>query len=305
MAFDDLPPLRDIPGLGTMRPEAPRHNAYVLEASRKIAHATRTDLDVPYGDSYWHKVDVYLPDDTGARDMPIFCMLHGGGFVRGYKEWMGFQAPVITSLPAIYVSVSYRLAPEARVPAITDDCLRALKLVHERAGDWGGDGDRIFVGGHSAGAILAAQMALWKEGLARHGLPADVIKGCFPVAGVYNLDPGWLPEDTVLATVFPDLFDDAGDAETYSPINHVAGNTTPFLVSWGDADTPYVLESSAELVAALRRQPGLVRSQVWAGYNHFDAHRTLENIDDPWVETLRSWMRQPPTTAAAEPAAAE
>lgn len=305
MAFDDLPPLRDIPGLGKMRPEAPRHNAYVLKASRKVAHTTRTDLDVPYGDSYWHKVDVYMPDDTDARDMPIFCMLHGGGFVRGYKEWMGFQAPVVTSLPAIYVSVSYRLAPEARVPAITDDCLRALKLVRERAGDWGGDGDRIFVGGHSAGAILAAQMVLWKEGLARHDLPADVIKGCFPVAGVYSLDPDWLPEDTVLATVFPDLFDDARDAATYSPINHVAGNTTPFLVSWGDADTPYVLESSAELVAALRRQPGLVRSQVWAGYNHFDAHRTLENVDDPWVVTLREWMRQPPTATAADSAAAE
>ena len=303
MAFDDLPPLRDIPGLGRMRPEAPQHNAYVMEASRKVAQSTRTELDVPYGDSYWHKVDVYLPEDAAARDLPIFCMLHGGGFVRGYKEWMGFQAPVVTSLPAIYVSVSYRLAPEARVPAITDDCLRALKLVHERAGDWGGDADRIFIGGHSAGAILVAQMALWKEGLARHGLPEDAIKGCFPVAGVYDLDPHWLPRDTVLATVFPDLFDDAADAERYSPINHVAGNTTPFLVSWGDADTPYVLESSADLVAALSDQPGLVKSQVWAGYNHFDVHRTLENIDDPWVATLRQWMRHPPAAAAGDAAA--
>ena len=146
-------------------------------------------------------------------------------------------------------------------------------------------------------------MTLWKEGLARHGLPDDAIKGCFPVAGVYDLDPGWLPPDTVLATVFPDLFDDPADAATYSPINHVAGNTTPFLVSWGDADTPYVLESSAALVAALAGQPGPVRSQVWAGYNHFDAHRTLEKPDDPWVATLRAWMRRPPLAATADAAA--
>ena len=303
MAFDDLPPLRQIPGLGQMRPEAPKHNAYVLEESRKVAETTRTDLDVVYGDDYWHKVDFYLPDDESARDLPIFCMFHGGGFVRGYKEWMGFQAPVITSLPAVYVSVSYRLAPDARVPEITDDCLRAIKLVYDRAGDYGGDPNRIFIGGHSAGAILVAQIALWRDGLVQHGLPADVIKGCFPVAGVYNLDPSWLPSDTVLATIFPDLFDDAADALTYSPINHAAGNTTPFLVSWGDADTQYVLDSSEALIAALADQPGPVERQVWSGYNHFDAHRTLENVDDPWVVTLRDWMSSPAKNATKSAAA--
>tara|TARA_B100000686_G_scaffold331626_1_gene395392 strand:+ start:774 stop:1691 length:918 start_codon:yes stop_codon:yes gene_type:complete len=305
MAFDDLPPLREIPGMGKMRPEAPKHNAYVMEASRKVAESTRTKLDVPYGNSYWHKIDVYLPEDTTLRDLPIFCMLHGGGFVRGYKEWMGFQAPVITSLPAIYISVSYRLAPEAKVPEITDDCLHALKLVYERAGDWGGDANRIFIGGHSAGAILVAQMALWKEGLERHSLPGDVIKGCFPVAGVYNLDPGWLPADTILATVFPDLFDDAADAINYSPLNHVIGNTTPFMVCWGNADTQYVLDSSEELVAALSNQPGLVKRQVWEGYNHFDAHRRLENIDNPMVVTLRDWMQNPAGLAASDATASE
>ena len=294
MAFDDLPPLAQIPGLGQLRPDAPAYTAMALEKSRAVAERSRTALDVPYGPDYWQKVDFYLPDDTALRRLPIFLMLHGGGFIRGYKEWVGFQAPTITSLPAIYVAVSYRLAPAAKVPTIVEDCYNAVKLVYDRVHRYGGDRNRIFIGGHSAGAILAAYLALRPDGATAHGMPADVIKGCFPVAGVYNLDPAWIPPDTVLATVFPQLFERAADGPAFSPITHTAGNTTPFFVSWGDRDTPYVIESSEAFVKALAAASGPVERHVWPGFGHFEAHSALEHIEDPWVQTLRRWMAGPP-----------
>jgi len=290
MAFDDLPPLPPIPGIGTLRPDAGDYHAFALEESRAVATTKRTVLDLAYGPDYWQKVDLYLPDDPAARDVPVFLMLHGGGFVRGYKEWVGFQAPPITALPAIFVAVSYRLAPTVKVPVIVDDCFDALAFVWRRIGAYGGNRDRIFVGGHSAGAIIAAYMALRREGSLIRGMPSDVIKGCFPVAGVYNLDPTWLPRETVLATVFPQLFERAADGLAYSPINHVAGNTTPFFVSWGDRDTPYVIASSEALVAALVREDARVERHVWRGFGHFEAHKVLAHANDPWVATLKAWM---------------
>ena len=74
---------------------------------------------------------------------------HGGAWTHGYKEWTGLMAPVFTAVPAIFVSVSYRLAPENRFPVPLDDCIDALAYVHRHIADHGGNPARIYVGGHS------------------------------------------------------------------------------------------------------------------------------------------------------------
>jgi len=292
MSFDDLPaqPAMILPG-------ANEYADYVLARSKKVAAASRTVMDVAYGEDYWQKVDFYLPDDTGARDLPVFCMIHGGAFRAGYKEWMGFQAPPIVSLPAVYVSISYRLAPTAKFPAIAEDCFEALRLVYERVVEHGGDPDRIFVGGHSAGAHLAALLALRRDWCEARGMPADVVKGCFPVSGIYDLEQENIVPGSVLERTFPEIFADPSDAPGCSPIAHVDGNTTPFFVTWGSEDLPDLIESSKAFVAALRRQPCVVETHVWDGYGHFEANITLEKADDPWVVKLREWLAAPPHAA--------
>src|SRR5258707_13555832 len=98
---------------------------------------------------------------------------------------MAFMAPPLASLPAVYVSVSYRLAPKVRWPAPLDDCLAALAWVYKNIRQHGGDPARIFVGGHSAGAQLAAMVTLRRDLYAAHGLPAAAVKACFPFSGLY------------------------------------------------------------------------------------------------------------------------
>ena len=158
MSFDDMP---EMPPM--FLPGAAEYADRILAQSKKVAAEYPTVMDVAYGDDYWQKVDFYLPHDVGGGGLPVLCYIHGGAFRNGFKEWMGFIAPPFLALPAIYVSFSYRLVPNVTQPRVVDDCFDALKLVYDRVADYGGDPNRIFVAGHSAGANLAATLALRRD----------------------------------------------------------------------------------------------------------------------------------------------
>ena len=87
--------------------------------------------------------------------------LHGGGFVMGdLKTEHPWAVRVADGSGAVVVSVGYRLAPEQRFPAALDDAYTVLTWAAGHAAELGIDPERIAVGGHAAGAGLAAAVAL-------------------------------------------------------------------------------------------------------------------------------------------------
>ncbi len=104
-------------------------------------------------------VRVYRP--SSDTNLPIFVVLHGGGWVIGNVEQYDSIARWLTNASgAVVVSVDYRLAPEHPYPAPLDDCFTALQWAATHATEIGGDASRIAVGGDSAGGNLAAVCAL-------------------------------------------------------------------------------------------------------------------------------------------------
>jgi len=109
----------------------------------------RADPDVP--------VRIYRPH----RAQGAIVWLHGGGYVMGDLETEHpWAVRVADGSGAVVISVGYRLAPEHRFPAALDDAWAALAWVVEHAAELGIDPERIAVGGHAAGAGLAAAVAL-------------------------------------------------------------------------------------------------------------------------------------------------
>ena len=102
-------------------------------------------------------IRVYRPADANAA----IIWLHGGGFVMGD---LATEHPWATRLAAesgvTVVSVGYRLAPENPFPAAVDDAYAVLRWTAEHAVELGVHPELIAVGGHSAGAALAAAIAL-------------------------------------------------------------------------------------------------------------------------------------------------
>ncbi|XVV07947.1 alpha/beta hydrolase [Actinosynnema sp. CA-248983] len=102
-------------------------------------------------------VRIYRPEPAQGA----ILWLHGGGFVMGDVDTEHpWAARIAEQSGAVVVSVGYRLAPENPFPAALDDVWAVLHWMHEQAGELGIDPERIAVGGHSAGATLAAAVAL-------------------------------------------------------------------------------------------------------------------------------------------------
>lgn len=284
MPFDRLPPQTPLLESGDI------YAGKALAYSRAAAARCRTVLDVSYGGGYERSLDLYLPPDATARDVPVLIYMHGGGFTHGYKEWCGLNAPPLVDLPAILVSVNYRLAPEHRLPTAIEDCADALAWVVGNVARHGGDPERIYVGGHSAGGHLAASVALRHDVLAARGLSAGSIKACFPVSCSYNLRYPNAAPDTSEHKVTTKVLRDPADAAAMSPLDHVAGNTTPFFLTWGSRDLDRARRTGAEMLAALQAQPGPVEHHVLEGFDHFDMHLDQRHASNPWVRTVRRRM---------------
>jgi len=302
-------------GFANLAPQPPMdlgseaYSRAALELSRLASLRTRCALDVAYGSGPLQKLDIYLPA-KGGRDLPLLLYLHGGGFTHGYKEWMGLSAPPIVAAPAVFVSVSYQLAPGDQHPVHLRDCLRALAWIHGHAADLGASADRIFVGGHSAGAILAAHMALRGDLYADYGLPTDAIKGCFPTSGTYDMreledygeepSPSDGPHDRQTAeakTIIDAISANKSLARELSAIAHVQGNRTPFFVTWAERDSPLCKATSSAFVLALQAQPGSrTAAHMFPLFDHFWIHLDQQRADNQWARVVNAWMTAGPGT---------
>ncbi len=260
-----------------------------LEGAQAARESLRVELDIAFGSDERQKLDIYMPTEDVAEPMPVLIFLHGGGWRQGSKDWMGFMAPSVTCLPAIFVSVGYRLAPQTKYPGAEDDVRAGLAWVYNNISRYGGDPDRIFVGGHSAGGHLAAMLALCPERLESYGLPADIVKGCFAMAGVFDLGtsrPDYV--ENFLAVV------DAETIEKSSPLRQVAGNKVPFHISIGEHDNPHLIPHASQLAEALRAEGSPVEFMRFDGCDHLAMNLKAGEVDGQWARTIRQWMQSPP-----------
>lgn len=147
--------------------------------------AQKLTSDVPYVENGHarHVLDIYTPEKPAGKRLPVVFWIHGGGWRVGDKSHVALKPKALTDRGFVFVSTNYRLLPEVKMDALTDDVAKSLAWVHKNIAKYGGDPNQIFVGGHSAGAQLAALLCTDDRYLKNEGVPFDVLKGCVPVDG--------------------------------------------------------------------------------------------------------------------------
>ncbi len=155
----------------------------VLLAVAAAAPAQDVRRDIPYADPAQKRqtLDVYAP--AGAKDLPVVFWIHGGGWQTGDKKDVQLKPQAFNDRGFVFVSINYRLLPDVDMGTIVRDVAKAVRWVHDHIAEHGGDPDRLFVMGHSAGAQLAALVCTDDRYLKAEGLSLAIVKGCVPVDG--------------------------------------------------------------------------------------------------------------------------
>ena len=283
-----------LPGMPVSEQNAAARYVELAEAqSREAASQVDCRRDVAYGPHPAQRLDIYAPRERPAGRMPVLVMVHGGRWVRSGKQWMGAFAPAVTRFPALLVAPTLRIAPKFRMPVLPEDVAAALAWVHGHIAELGGDPERLYLGGHSSGGHLAALVTLCHDYTAAHGLPADMIKGCFPLCGTYDLDFAERSPGSEGAAIMDSVLERWEDAPRYSPLQYVRGNTTPFYLVYGSQDFPRVMDSGARLAAAMAEQPGRSVLEVYEGQGHFDVALQACRAESRWMQVVREWVQHP------------
>lgn len=118
---------------------------------------------------------------------PVLMFMHGGGLNGGDKRRVAHIGRRFASEGFITVCSNYRLSPANTHPAHIEDASAAFDWIYRNIAEYGGNPDRIFVSGGSAGGYLAALLAYDGRYLAKHNLLTDQIVAVIPISGLVDV----------------------------------------------------------------------------------------------------------------------
>ncbi|GAB2773469.1 acetyl esterase/lipase [Hymenobacter luteus] len=206
---------------------------------------------VPATDSAYHperhRLDVYAPKAAGSRPYPVVVFIHGGNWNSGSKNLYSFIGRRLAKQGVVAVVINYRLAPQVQVPQMADDCARAVIWTATHIREYGGDPDRIFVMGHSAGAGLAALLTADNRLFQRRGLVPNPIRGAIlnDPAGLDMYDYLQKKQYTGDAQYLTSFGRQPAGWREVSALYHITTTTPPYLLFVGGETYPSISSSSA------------------------------------------------------------
>lgn len=219
-----------------------------------------------YGPAARHKLDLYLPLAAGGAPAPPLASIvffYGGSWRDGDRQDYAFVGYGLARRGYAVAIADYRLVPDILYPAFVQDAALAVAWAAGAEGQSAGLGGRLFVAGHSAGAHIAAMLALDARFLQGRGLePETVMAGWIGLSGPYDFLPF---DDPDVAEVFSAVVPEASQ-----PILQVGPGDAgpPALLVTGLDDTTVRPRNTQNLAAAIRQAGGSVTVETYAGVAH-------------------------------------
>ncbi len=249
----------------------------------------KVSRDVKYGPDARNVVDIFTPE-TGAAGRPVLMFVHGGGYVRGNKHAPG--SPYYDNIMVfaarhgmVGVNVEYRLAPAAPWPAGVEDMGAAVRFVDDKIANYGGDPNRVFLMGHSAGAGHVAAYVSHPEFFGPKG--SGLAGAIFSSGPSYVLKPDDRSESTLAYF--------GADPSRYAQQQALPGllkTDIPFMFSSAELDPPAIAAQSALLKEALcKSEHGCVRSIVLPHHSHMSESYAIGTADTQLSDQILDFIK--------------
>jgi len=216
---------------------------------------------IAYADGVRTKLDVYAPEERGAP-APVVFFIYGGGWSRGERGEYEFVGRALASRGFVTVIADYRLYPEVRYPDFLEDGARALRWVQDNIANYGGDPNRLFLAGHSAGAYNAVMQALDPSFRAEYGVTMPIL-AVAALSGPYDFYPFEYNE-------VREVFGEAPNPQGTQPINLITAEAPPMYLATGTTDPIVRVQNTERFAERLRAQGVWVTSQYYDGFGHME-----------------------------------
>ena len=258
-----------------------------LAASAAASAETRARLDcvldVRYGPGEKETLDIFPAAGSGAgRGAPVHLFIHGGYWRAMDKSDYSFIADAFQPAGATTVVINYDLCPTVTLDTIVEQSNRSIAWTWRNIAQYGGDPERLYVSGNSAGGHLTA-MALAHDWEAE-GLPADIIKGAAPITGVMDCEP------VLDITVNEEVRLEPEAARRLSPLRNPPRRALPLLVAVGGAEPRLWIEMSEDYAALCRKHGIDCEYMEMPDHDHFDISRAVGDPESPLARAMLRMM---------------
>ena len=273
----------------------------VVAVALSSLHAETVRKDIPYVESGHERqvLDIYAP--ANAKNLPVVFWIHGGGWQTGDKSSVQHKPQAFVDKGFVFVSTNYRLLPDVDMGTIIRDIAKSIHWVHDHIAENGGDPNRLFVMGHSAGAQLAALICTDDRYLKAEGISFSVLKGCVPVDGDTYDVPAIITTAETRRRVHGQPMPKFGHREKFgndpakhidfSAVTHIAKDKgiPPFLIIYVNShpDTTAQAERLGSVLTAAGISAKLVGGK---DTNHTKINDDLGLPDDPTTATLYEFV---------------
>jgi len=228
------------------------------------------------GEGPRQRLDVYAPPN--AKGLPVVIFWYGGAWTHGDKSNYRFVGSALAESGFVAVLPDYRLYPAATFPRFIEDGARAVEWVERHAEELGGDHTRIVLMGHSAGAHLAALLALAPTYLTAVQATGEDIVGFIGLSGPYVLDP----DTEVLRQIFSSPY----QPSDWQPVRYATAWAPPALLLHGLEDHRVSVIQTRQLRDALASKGASVEMELYEGADHADTIAGFSVFERKRVPTL-------------------
>ena len=241
------------------------------------------DASVVYDPRHGLSLDVYRPDTGTSAAAPVVVFFYGGNWKSGQRQHYRFVGQRLAKLGVLAIVADYRTWPTTTFPGFVEDGARAVAWSRAHAANYGGDPERLYVAGHSAGAQIAALIGTDAGYLAANGMKPRDLSGVIGLSGPY---------DFVISAGYADVFGPQAQWPRAQAVNFVDGDEPPFLLIHGTGDKVVEAKDSQELAEKLRKAGGKAQL-VWlpdAGHLAPLAAIYAPDRDPSVVQAIKSYV---------------
>jgi acetyl esterase/lipase len=248
----------------------------------------RTERDLKYGTADRNLLDVFMPE-TASSPRPVLIFVHGGGFVAGNKRTG--DSPFYDNVMLLAakngfvgVNTTYRLAPQSPWPAAAEDLGAAIQWVSDNIASRGGDPSRVFLMGHSAGAVHVATYVSHPE---FQKVKGGGLAGAILVSGIYDLngEAAGDPEKAYFGT----------DTSLYAARSSLPGLQAaklPLMIAAAELDPPRFIQQFELLKqAACKAAQGCPRAIMLPQHSHMSEVYAINTPDSRLTDAILEFVK--------------